>query len=354
MDELEIPISFGNGLDADTLRGDFVSVTVHPPEASDLAFRIALPRSWTEVANVAGDAVSEDEFTPLAIFQQSDDLNVQVFGTLIPFEVNLTDWLGYQSEVREFENLQTVSGDTDNGQTVHATAEAADGASLRLMVTGKGPHVVLLVGSRPADDPASNEVLGLAAASFDFLVPPAELSREPLVPFIDPSGLFRLLYPKSWTPAVESSLLPHKSGSTFRIESATDTLALLRVEADTRLPLDGSGLEKAFTIAIQEVEESGIVIGDLEPIPADRWAADRERWVGPCSLPSGEGQIALLFRNVGLAWASTIVICPGPNIHPMAWLRAKRAYEIAVATLAPCGLKAGTESGSPEDSSILR
>jgi hypothetical protein len=264
------------------------------------------------------------------------ETSVQALATSLPYEVNLIDWLEFQAHLQGFVISEVTSGDTAFGQTVHAAGRGGDGACLRLLAKGNGPHVVLLVGRMPADESAMCwETLGLAAASFEFSGPCNLKTREPLEAFTDRDGLFRVLYPKSWSFDTEDSLRPQKAGANFRTVTESETTAYLRVEADARISLDATGMEQLFQLTLAEAGEAGVRVKQLDPLPPGNGGRERERWLGECMLPSGPGQIALLFRPGPFCWFSAVMLCPDRARNPLAWMRAKRFYEIAVASLGP-------------------
>jgi len=264
------------------------------------------------------------------------EISVQVLATALPYEVNLADWLEFQAHLHGFAISDLISGDTAFGQAVHAVGRGGDGARLRLLAKGNGPHVTLLMARMPANESEMCwETLGLAAASFEFSGPCNLKTREPLEEFTDRDGLFRVRYPKSWSFDTEDGLRPHKAGVNFRIVTESETTAYLRVEADARISLDATGMEQLFQLTLSEVGEAGVTVKELDPLPPGQGGADKERWLGECMLPSGPGQMALLFRPGPFCWFSAVMLCPDKTRNPLAWMRAKRFYEIAVASLAP-------------------
>lgn len=330
----ESRISFGGLITRDRLAREFQSVSATPPSAPDLSFRVVLPKTWTEVAGYDMAPLSVGAFSLVAAYQHSDDVSFQILATLIPHEINLVDWLEFQAHVQGFSLTDVQSGETRTGQIVHAVALARDGALLRLVTTGNASKVVLATGRMPSNLGGElTEALGLAAASFELTLPHRLRTREPLLKFTDERGMFETIYPRSWPPSPQNSLRPEKAGVTFRIEGETETKALLRVEADTRISLSDDGMEQLLTLLLDEVRESGVEVEDLRSVPPGELAGPRQRWLGTCKLPSGKGQIALLLRKTDTCWLAAVMLCPDKEASPMAWMRAKRAFEIAVATL---------------------
>ena len=331
-------ISFGDGVPEMKLQREYGSVVVVPDQLPELGFRLALPRRWKQIKASESAAFEIDRFCMLAAFAESTDVGVQVLGTLLPWEVNLVDWLEYQAYRFGMEMGPVQSGETEYGQTVHAIARGADGAILRILVTGDAQRLIMLLGRMPANaDDAVEETLGLAAASFQFVSHSGVRTRERLAVYRDEDALFQLLYPESWESEPLDRLRPAKAGADFRIIGTNDTIAYLRVEADTRQPLDENGLADVYETTLEELAESGIEIVGLTPLPQGVGGGERQRWQGECVLPSGKGQLALLFRPTGKAWLAGVLVCPLKDADPYTWMRDKRAYEIAVASLGPGG-----------------
>jgi hypothetical protein len=133
---------------------------------------------------------------------------------------------------------------------------------------------------------------------------------------------------------VLDSLLPKKSGVDFRLTDGVDTIAYLRIEADKRQPRNAEGIRNIYELTMEELEESGVDVLNLDPIPQGAIADGGERWLGECALPSGhQGQVALFFRPTSIAWLVAVLVSPEKTVNPYAWMRAKRFYEIAFATL---------------------
>jgi hypothetical protein len=346
MPDQERHISHGEEIPEHELQARFTSVACRPAMAPDLAFRMVLPRDWIELTAPA-TPVGEDEPSLLGAYKQTDEISVQALGIHLPHEVNLEDWLEYQADGFHLRLGGVEAGDGACGQLVHAVADAPDGAELRLLAASNGPFVALLVGRMPAGaGEAVEEVLGLAAASFDLLAPRGEKTLEPVNLFIDRDGMFQVLHPASWSLSAEDSLRPEKAGVNFRLSDGSDTLAYLRVEADARISLDETGFEQLFQLTLSEIEEAGVTVTDLDPVPG---SAERERWVGACSLPSGAGEVALLFRRSSVCWQTAVMLCPAKTANPLAWMRGKRAYEMAVASLSlPADVRLTESAGTGE------
>jgi len=327
-------ICFGDGISDSALAAEYGSVSAKPPQRPELAFQIVLPKTWISPTDVETPALEFDKLSVLAAFAESPQVYVQVLGTILPWEVNLVDWLEYQAHLGEHTLTAVQSGRTDFGQMVHAEADAADGSKLRIMTTGDGPHVVMLVGRMPPDAPPRvKETLGLAAASFLFKSHSGKTTREPLKKYADKDGMFQLTHPESWACEPLDALRPDKAGVDLRATSEEDTVAFLRVEADKRIARSEFGFKRAYESIIDELIDTGIEPADMELVSSDEEMKRFQRYLGVAVLPEREGTLALLLRPAERAWLISALVCPAKTDNPYGWMRGKRAYELLVASL---------------------
>lgn len=327
-------IPFGQNIPEDVLFASFSVVSVEPPLAPELSFRMALPNDWEQDAEVPMNPLEYNAFSEVAVFRApADDLIFQVLATSIPFEICLADWLEHQARLNEFELLAAQAYETDCGQMVHGVARTADGMYLRLVVAGNGPSVVLCIGRAPAyPSEEAVETLGLAAATFEFTATGVESTREPVVAFTDRDRMFRVLYPQSWSHETLNRLRPQKAGVGFRISGDEDVLSYVRVEADTRYSTDPEGLEGVLGLTIEEIQQAGVSIQFLQAY-TEAEGKPPDRWIGDCIFGGAQAQIALLLRPDTERWLTVIAFYPRKEDDPWSWMRGKRAYEIASATV---------------------
>lgn len=328
-------ISFGEAIPEEVLRDRFGMVSAVPPLAPELSFRLALPRDWGQVADIPMSPLNPETFSMAAAFKASDEVSVQVLAALVPWEVDLVDWLHLKAEAHQFKLLNIAEGGTEYGQAVHAVAQAADAAHLRLVAMGNGPSVVLCLGRMPEGAPESvRETLGVAAASFAFTEPCWQQTREPVTLYTDRETMFRFLHPESWSFETLDALRPAKAAANFRITGETDTLAYLRVQADTRYPRDEEGLRQILQLMTEEISDAGVVVHELKAMCEKEGAL--EQWLGECQLGANTVHIAILLRPAASSWLGALMLCPKRDADPWSWMRGKRAYELAVATLETC------------------
>jgi hypothetical protein len=209
------------------------------------------------------------------------------------------------------------------------------GADLRLLATGNGASVVLLIAGMPGHSPEEiRETLGVAAASFQFTAPCTQQTREPVAVFTDSGNLFRFLCPESWSIQPLDALRPVKAGVDCRLTNEANLVAYLRVEADIRYPRDETGLRQMLELASQEIAEAGVNIEEIHVVSTAE-AGLPEQWLGTCPLGEGAAQVALLLRPTADCWLGAYALYPNRDADPWGWLRGKRAYDLAVATLEP-------------------
>jgi hypothetical protein len=332
-------ISFGQAIPQDILDDSFGLVAVVPPLAPELGFRVALPNDWAQDPEIPMAPLEQEAFSQAAMFRAPDgDISFQALATSIPFEVCLLDWLKHQSAIHDFSLLNAQSYDTETGQVVHAVGQADSGGHLRVLVVGNGPSVFLCLGRAPEDASEETiETLGLAAAAFEFVETDIARTREPIVTFTDRDRMFRVLHPASWSPETLNRLRPRKAGVDFRLTGDDDeTLGYLRVEADTRHPCDEEGLERMLELTLDGIGEAGVEIQALQAYTEEE-GQPPDRWIGDCTFGESQAQIAIVLRPTAACWLSVLAFYPRREDDPWAWMRGKRAYEIASATVEPAG-----------------
>jgi len=326
-------ISYGSEISRDMQEKDYRLQDVRPPSAPGLAFRILLPKSWKPLAGLQV-ATPLRGLTADFVFGIARDLQVQAYTTGLPFEVNLRDWLEYLAFEKNFKIAALESRNTPLGQVIHAMATTPDQEYLRIYVQGDGPSLLLLLGRAGRNKPIEHrEILGLAAASCQFLNRTIRATREPLSTYHDPHDKFTMAYPASWSHSPDSSLAPSKTAVDFRVATEKETLAYMSVEADSRYPRTAEGHKQIFDLTCEQLEESGIKINTLEPVPASEMAGEKERWVGECQLPKSKGQLAMLIRPGKNSWLTATLVTPDKGVNPGMWMRGKRFFELTVATL---------------------
>jgi hypothetical protein len=303
-----------------------------PAREPGLSFRIGLPRGWKQIEDISAPQLAEDRVSLVAAFGVPDGASVQAFATLIPYEVNLEDWLLIESCEHEFALTGGKSVETAWGQAVHAEGTAANGALLRLLATGNGPHVMLVIGRMDPGGPApERETLGPAVASFAFTHCGSLKTREGLCWHVEPDGTFRVAYPKSWSVSRQSGNPPGKSGIELRMTDE-GAEAHLRVAADSRFALDAGGKEEISRSILGEFEASGYLVESLEALPPEAEIRG-ERWVGYCEREGRRSQLALWFHPAKGGWLTASMLCPLNEDSVRAWMRGKRAFELAAGSV---------------------
>jgi hypothetical protein len=119
----------------------------------------------------------------------------------------------------------------------------------------------------------------------------------------------------------------------IRIADERDTIAYVRVECDQAAPTGSDGAAMLKQHLSEELKQAGVVIGAFESLGALSAKPKLERFVTTCKLPAGEGFVAMATEPSNAGWFGIVLICPGREINPLAWMRGKRAFEIITATL---------------------
>jgi hypothetical protein len=327
-------LSFGDEISAARRKSEFGVVTVAAAAPAETTFSITVPKTWKRIAPAAPKPGDRPGWRALDGFAPSNGISVQLFQVAERYEVNLKDWLEYQASLLTLVPGAVQYGETEFGPMVHASAASREGDRLRLVAAADGPQVFVLMGRAARSQPAdADAVLGLIAGSFLFRRHSGAVSREKLGLYIEPHKVFRLLYPQSWKVEPGQEDASRRVAVDFRVSGAEDTTAYVRVTADSRPAAQPVELKTLFENTVQELAAAGISIEDIEAVPAGAGGGERERWLGGCKLPSGRGQVALLFRRGEIGWMTAVMLAPGKTINPLAWMRAKRFYEILTASL---------------------
>jgi len=331
----DVPLlSFGDAILPETLKAQYGAVTVRPASAPRLPFRLVLPRKWKRSDAPVGRLAFES-FLPLAVFLDSESVGIQVLGTIVPWEVNLLDWLEYRAFNAKMNILAAQSAITDHGQVVHAIAKGVDNTHIRVMIAGDGPQVVALMGMMPANaSTETRQIVGLAAASFQFLAHSGAKTREPVLPYRDPDGLFQLMRPVSWTASPLNKLRPAKTAVDLRLVDSKETVAYLRIEADIRYARTAQQLDVIHAVTMSELRDAGVSLLNMQSVESLKDGAKQERKVGDFETPTGKGAASLLLRPVASSWLVGVLLCPKRAINPYGAMRAKRAFELVSETLA--------------------
>lgn len=258
---------------------------------------------------------------------------LQVMGTDLPFEVNLVDWLEFETGRRGVKLQVVRSAVDDNGQIVHALGVEADRHRQRLVVRSNGPHVLFLVGREtPNAGPLVTETLGLAAASLDLTLPLRKKTLELLKRWRSAEGGWHLVYPESWSVRDLATPRATMSAVEVRLSSASDTIAYIRVVLDKDIPLGTTGRARFCARLTEELQQSGVTPKDMAPLGASLAKKQLERFVGGFTAPTGEGMVAVAVEPAKQGWFGYVMVCPGKEMNPIGWMRGKRAFDIVVST----------------------
>lgn len=327
------PLSFGDEITAERRKSEFALATITAAGGTQSVLSLVVPREWTRISQQARLPGQRHGWEELACFVASNQASLHVFQCVQRHEVDLRDWLEYQAGLLAITLAAEQTGDTEFGQMVHAFGTTAEGERVRIAVVADGPAIFLLTGrAAKSEPPSTDSVLGLAAASFLFQKHSGRKTRETLKSYSDARLAFSLLYPESWTVTGRLDA-DGRSVADFRILGGSDLLGYIRVAGPTSSPGSQRELREVFEATLQELKSSGVAVERLDPIPPGRHGGERERWLGTCRLPTGTGQVALLFRKAAAGWITAVMLSPGSQSNAVAWMRAKRFYEILTATL---------------------
>ncbi|HWR52209.1 MAG TPA: hypothetical protein VN428_13950 [Bryobacteraceae bacterium] len=266
-----------------------------------------------------------EELALLAAVKLPDDALMTISATQIPFEVELGDWLRLRSKAAGYDILEVESGASRQGQTVHAAAIAGRNG-LRMFAANNGSVVVLLTATMPANASEHvREVIGAVASSFEFAQPSGSATLEPVVKYADPSGLFSVAYPASWT-ACPVEALPGVSALNLRLLDEAGEAAHIHCEANTLHSRGDTGVRKVLEALLEDASAAGVTISSLDTGKDGRLEGEYEAdgVSGPCLVA---------LRPAGKTWLAVMALFPAQESDAWLWLRARRAFDIVASTL---------------------
>jgi hypothetical protein len=327
-------ISFGKLIPETTLRAQYTSVTIASLSSPSHGCRIVLPRSAAHAANVEIQSIQKGSLSVIAGYQLTPNVFVQISGTIIEFEINLVDWLDFELQ-RRGGSLEAVQALVDpNGQVVHGNTQGPGPFRGRVAVKSNGCNIILLAGRMPNDAEADIvETLGLAAASLDLTSPLHQQLIEPLSLYRDQNANFQFLYPKSWSIKVVSPRPPSIGAVEIKITNQMDTVSYLRVHFDSSVVAGEPKNEKMKKQLIEELKNVSVVVSELQQLAPLPERVGMARFSGVVKLPTGEGMVALATQATNEGCFGVVLVSPGRIMNPLAWMRAKRSFEIVTGSL---------------------
>lgn len=299
--------------------------SITPAGLPRLGFRLLLPRGCDVRNSEQGEALRFEELALLAAVKLPDDDLLTISATQIPFEVDLGDWLRLGSQAAGYEILEIESGTGGRGQTAHAAATAG-GHALRMFAANNGPAVVRLTATMPVNASEDvREVVGAIASSFEFAQPSGSATLEPVVKYVEPSGLFSVGYPASWT-ACPVEAVPGISALNLRLLDEAGEAAHIHCEANTLHSADDAGAHELLNTLLEDSSAAGVAIGSLQPGKDGRLEGEYES-------DGASGPCLVALRPAGKTWLAVAALFPAQESDAWLWLRARRAFDIVASTL---------------------
>lgn len=347
-------IPFENLVSDEELHTRYGSVTVTPNVASDWAFRLVLPRDWIQDPSTSTVAPAIGQLAQLGLFAAQDHtvrpVGVQVWGTLIPFEVNLVDWLQIYIDQNSMDLIEKHILEFAVGPVVDSLVAHLHGSQrmlTRLTASSDSDHVYLVAGMAAERVYKSfARTLGLAAVSFYPLQKTGSDFMENMAIYQDPARRMWFQYPNSWN--IESlKTSPLVSAVALRLQSSAELLAYLRVQTvvgkrDYPAQAWLEPIRKDLAAANVNLVSLDSVLSERDA-PSKLWAGEAEIndthiqcviAIKPMIRRANEGNVAVGQTGADeLSGFASVLLCPLRQRQPLLWMRSKRAFEIVQATL---------------------
>jgi hypothetical protein len=341
--KLSFPVT---GFNLEGLEKTHNLVRFTPDADSSAAFSLVLPKTWAMEKDLGSQPAGFAQLMRIGLFLEKrspDAAIVQVYLTRLPFEVALRDWMeflavNFKTKLVSCEEYEFACGSVVDAGGLYGPP--TDQHVVRIVVHADGGRIFAVVAMVRADRyPLSLRDISIATNSFNLLHPAGPSRLEPLLEYSGGEPRFRVAYPASWVSNEVAKPLPGKSGIDIVLSSGGRMLSYLRVKAtligDAQEP-NSDSLER---VAVEELQEAGVV-------PATKWARDndssinRVKGLSSISLANAKfmGQDAEIrfgaVRRGTLLFTVTLLSLP-KSADPVLWMRSKRAYEIALATVRP-------------------
>lgn len=339
------------------LRRSYASVSVEPPAAPGWGYRLVLPKDWVRDDGPLTEAPAPERLAQVGLFAEADRAParaaVQVWATLLPFEVNLTDWVEFYAEQAGMEILEGHIRDPETGSPVDAIARGMhDGRAVltRLTAYSDGGRVFLVAAAAAEWAYESlSKTLALAAVSFEPAEPTGREFMEEFATYTDSAGRVSFMHPASWK-VEELPAGPRVSGVALKLEGEEELLGYVRVQ--TLDAADGGSFENVLRGVRRDLAASGLDLDTLRPLEEEGAWGER-LWVGDAYTEDETQDLCVVGvkpfvegwgsegvdgggRPPGVApGVACVLLSPSRERSPLVWMRDKRAFEFVIATARP-------------------
>jgi hypothetical protein len=339
--------SLGNEIEFTNLAHTRNKVEVTPQGDISLSYSLLLPDNWVkEQEEAAGFAWPGGKWARIGLFSENrnrpDMVVVQVYCTRIPFEVSLLDWMELEAErygtrLTSCQLYEHATGRVVDAEGVYGSSENEH--IVRLVAQIGNGRIFLLVGMvAAARYSAVKEDISAVVGSFNLLQRAGTGHLENIQTIIGAAPAFSVDYPQSWLARGAASKIQGKSGLDLLLARNQQLMAHIRVKAvsqDTEVLSASIASEKAT----EELQEAGVQI-------TSDWKVDEDRAVntvgGLTSVVIGDGllsgspvEVREGFLKKGHLWFAITLLSAPKSVDRILWMRSKRAYEIALASVRP-------------------
>ncbi len=330
----------------DSLQDSHDLVLVTPFDDASLAFKLMLPKGWVSEEDVGEQQGGIGHLVRIGLFAEkvsADAAIVQVSFSRIPLEINVLDWVRFQAEKSGVELIFARHCEFVDGLGVEAGGFAGPPNKrhvVRIVAIADSARIFLVMGMVPQALHEKRKLdIAIATHSFRLRTPTGSALLEHRLAITVPNPDFTVDYPASWEPTPVEEQVAGKSGINLRLINDGKMLAFLRVKAVEAAIADAMSLVQWMDDANRELAEGDIRMATL-------WEQDQDPSIATVMDSLGtfvakgrtadsdlELRLGIVNRNE-MAFAITLISMTR-EIDKVLWMRSKRAYEIALASVEP-------------------
>jgi hypothetical protein len=343
--ELTFPsdVSDTQGLGLTHQRCEFV-----PFGETQNAYSLILPKTWKMVDDLGEQVDAVGEAIRIGFFVERTEpgaAGVQVTLTKFPAEIILYDWVQYQADLFGVRLTHCEYVDLPNGPGIDSGGWYGPKDNLHVVRQatfvdeGRIFHLVAMVPAKRYADLMRD--FTIAARSFKVDQPTGNRQMEQwLGVTVSASPAFRVGMPISWRARDLGAPLPGKSAVDLLLMHNDQAQVYLRVKAiDPKVAGDATNDELLKTV-VEETAEAHVK-------PTSSWKVEAEMPAGAAPDISGMFMCDAKFEKDDLLELRCGIVRRGPLCfvltllsvrridNPILWMRARRAYEIALSTVDP-------------------
>jgi hypothetical protein len=336
-----------SGVDLARLSQTHQLVRATPNGDPTLAFSLMLPKNWAVVKDIGPQPGAIGDLTKIALFTETplgpSAATLQVFMSRVPFEIGLRDWIEFQAErygtqLLSVQEYQFAIGTVIDAGGLYGPPSAQQ--VVRMVAHSDSGRIFLVVATVASSRyQAMQDNIAVAVCSFNLLTPSGSESLEASLQTTVSDPAFSVAHPASWIARDVTKKLPGKSGIDLLLLKDRDLMAYLRVKGITEEVAAADSLGSKLKTAIEELAEAGVML-------TTTWQKDTDPAINSITQASGfliaegtlngvpiELRFALLHR--GALWFALTFLSVMKSSDRILWMRSKRAYEIALATVTP-------------------